>query len=169
MPQPYIGEIHMFAGNFAPAGWLFCEGQLLPISEHSALFQLIGTTYGGDGQETFALPDLRGRVPLHAGSESGTTYTLGQLGGVESVTLTRPQVPSHTHGLPVSSTTASSHAAVGGVPAGAPAEALWATDGASEAMATTTLAGGSQPHDNMQPYLGISYIISLSGTFPTQS
>ena len=169
MSQPYVGEIRMFAGTFAPAGWLFCEGQHLPISENDTLFNLIGTTYGGDGQETFALPDMRGRVPLHAGSESGTIYSLGQSGGVESVTLTRPQVPSHTHGLPVSSGTASSPAAVGGVPAGAPAEALWAPDGASEAMSTTSLTGGSQPHDNMQPYLGIHFIISLFGVYPTPS
>ena len=166
MSQPYVGEVRMFAGTYAPAGWLFCEGQLLPISENDTLFTLLGTTYGGDGQSTFALPDLRGRVPLHAGSEGGTTYTLGQSGGVESVTLTSLQVPAHNHGLPVSSATASSRAAVGGVPAGAPGEPLWATGGASEAMSTTTPAGGSQPHDNMQPYLGIHFIISLFGVFP---
>lgn len=166
MSQPYVGEVRMFAGTYAPAGWLFCEGQLLPISENDTLFTLLGTTYGGDGQSTFALPDLRGRVPLHAGSEGGTTYTLGQSGGVESVTLTSLQVPAHNHGLPVSSATASSRAAVGGVPAGAPAEPLWATGGAGEAMSTTTPTGGSQPHDNMQPYLGIHFIISLFGVFP---
>ena len=113
MGQPYIGEIRLFGGNFAPAGWAFCDGQLLPISENDTLFTLIGTTYGGDGQETFALPDLRGRVPLHQGSESGTSYVMGQNGGVETVTLSTQQVPVHTHGLPVSSATASSRAAVG--------------------------------------------------------
>jgi microcystin-dependent protein len=169
MGEPYVGEIRMFGGNFPPAGWMFCEGQLLPISENPTLFTLIGTTYGGDGQETFALPDLRGRVPLHHGSDAGTGYVMGQGGGVESVTLTTQQVPVHTHGVPVSSATAGSRAAVGGVPAGAPAEALWATDGASEAMSTTSIAGGSQPHDNMQPYLGINYIISLFGVFPAQN
>ncbi len=166
MSQSYVGEVRMFAGNFAPAGWLFCEGQLLPISQYSTLYSLLGTTYGGDGQSTFALPDIRGRVPLHAGTESWTSYTLGQSGGVESVTLTNPQVPVHTHGLPVSSATASSRAAVGGVPASAPGEPLWSTAVVSEAMSPTTFAGGSQPHDNMQPYLGIHFIISLYGVFP---
>src|SRR5205814_7969235 len=101
MAQPYVGEIRIFAGNFAPAGWMFCEGQLLPISEHETLFQLIGTTYGGDGQPTFNLPDLRGRIPLHQGtsSSSGTTYQLAEQGGVETVTLTTQQIPQHNNSL----------------------------------------------------------------------
>src|SRR5690242_21043268 len=101
MAQPYVGEIRMFAGNFAPAGWAFCEGQLLPISENQTLFQLIGTTYGGDGQSTFALPDLRGRVPIHQGTDSanGTSFAIGETGGVETVTLTTAQIPVHTHAL----------------------------------------------------------------------
>src|ERR671921_268521 len=99
MAQPYVGEIRMFAGNFAPAGWMFCEGQLLPISENETLFQLIGTTYGGDGQSTFALPDLQGRVPIHMGSGPGVsqTYQIGEAGGVEQVTLTTAQIPAHNH------------------------------------------------------------------------
>src|SRR5687768_13401698 len=98
MAQPYVGEIRMFRGNFAPAGWLFCDGQLLPISENETLFQLIGTTYGGDGQETFGLPDLRGRVPIHQGlGPDGTTYNLGEMAGVEAVTLTTQQIPIHSH------------------------------------------------------------------------
>src|SRR5512138_3168989 len=98
MAQPYVGEVKMFAGNFAPAGWMFCEGQLLPISEYETLFILIGTTYGGDGQSTFALPDLRGRLPLHNGTDSGgMTYVIGEAGGVESVTLTTNQIPAHNH------------------------------------------------------------------------
>lgn len=165
MSQPFYGEVRLFAGTFAPAGWMFCEGQLLPISENDTLFTLIGTTYGGDGQETFALPDMRGRVPLH----QGNGHVLAETGGVESVTLTVSQTPAHTHGLPVSSASAGSRAAVGGVPASAPADPLWATDGGSEAMSTTTFAGGSQPHENMQPFLGINYIISLSGAFPSQT
>src|SRR5678815_970125 len=108
MAQPYVGEIRMFAGNFAPAGWMFCEGQLLPISQNETLFQLIGTTYGGDGQETFALPDLRSRVPLHMGTSLGTTFVLGQNGGVESVTLTSQQIPSHSHGFMASADPANS-------------------------------------------------------------
>src|SRR4051794_20645387 len=99
MAQPYVGEIRIFAGNFAPAGWMFCEGQLLPISEYETLFQLIGTTYGGDGQSTFALPDLRGRIPLHQGTSasSGSAYQLAETGGTEQVTLTTQQIPNHTH------------------------------------------------------------------------
>src|SRR6267143_3034579 len=102
MAQPYVGEIRMFAGNFAPAGWMFCEGQLLPISENETLFNLIGTTYGGDGQSTFALPDLRGRVPIHMGTKAGTTYQLAEKAGEESVTLTVQQIPAHSHALLVS-------------------------------------------------------------------
>src|SRR5467141_3155807 len=99
MAQPYVGEIRMFAGNFAPAGWMFCEGQLLPISENETLFNLIGTTYGGDGQETFALPDLQGRIPLHVGTNqsTGTTFVIGEKSGTENVTLTLTQIPSHNH------------------------------------------------------------------------
>ena len=99
MPEPFVGEIRMFAGNFPPAGWMFCEGQLLPISENEILFQLIGTTYGGDGESTFQLPDLRGRLPMHQGTRDGTTYTLGESGGVEQVTLTTQQIPIHNHAL----------------------------------------------------------------------
>ncbi|SEB54994.1 Microcystin-dependent protein [Nocardioides exalbidus] len=170
MGQPYVGELRMFAGNFPPMGWMFCEGQVLPISENQTLFTLIGTTYGGDGQSTFALPDLRGRLPMHAGtSQGGTTHTLAETGGVEEVTLTANQVPAHSHGLPVSSTAASSRSAVGGVPAATAAEAPWATAGPTEAMTTSTAAGGSQPHTNMQPYLCVNFIISLFGVFPPQS
>src|SRR5947208_17026937 len=100
MGQPYVGEIRMFAGNFAPAGWAFCNGQTIPISENDTLFTLIGTTYGGDGQETFALPDLQSRIPIHMGTgSSGTTYQIGEMAGVESVTLTTQQIPSHTHAM----------------------------------------------------------------------
>src|SRR5437870_8074211 len=103
MAQPYVGEIRMFAGNFAPAGWMFCEGQLLPISENETLFQLIGTTFGGDGQSTFALPELQGRLPLHNGSLSGNTFILGQSGGTEQETLTTNQIPIHSHAMLCSS------------------------------------------------------------------
>src|SRR5689334_8649924 len=99
MSQPYVGEIRMFGGSFAPVGWMFCAGQLLPISEYETLFNLIGTTYGGDGQETFGLPDLQGRIPLHMGTNAGITYQIGEMSGVESVTLTTQQIPAHTHAL----------------------------------------------------------------------
>src|SRR6476660_355411 len=110
MAQPYVGEIRMFAGNFAPAGWMFCDGQLLPISENETLFQLIGTTYGGDGESTFALPDLRGRIPIHWGTGGGATYQLAETGGVEEVTLTVSQIPVHTHALLASNDNATGNA-----------------------------------------------------------
>lgn len=165
MAQPYVGEIRMFAGNFAPAGWQLCEGQLLPISENETLFQLIGTTYGGDGQSTFAVPDLRGRVPVH----QGNGFILAQTGGAEEVTLTVSQIPSHGH--PVLASTSS---AGGGSPANA---VLGQTDSitpyragsANVAMlpGVVSSVGGSQPHGNFQPYLCINFIISLFGIFPS--
>ncbi|HET7843389.1 MAG TPA: tail fiber protein [Xanthomonadales bacterium] len=154
----------MFAGNFAPAGWAFCWGQLMPISENDALFTLIGTTYGGDGQETFALPDLQGRVPMHQGASS----IIGEKAGVESVTLTTSQMPAHSHALLASQDTAD-----GSTIAGRMFGQVGATQVYREALPTAPFAanalgpaGGSQPHDNMQPYLGINFIISLFGIFP---
>lgn len=167
MAQPYVGEIRMFAGNFGPAGWMLCEGQLLPISEYETLFQLIGTTYGGDGESTFALPDLRGRIPLHFGSG----FVLAETGGVEEVTLTTSQVPAHSHPFLASSALASTPRASGAVPAqvrpGAPD--LYIEDVPSVATAPTSLSavGGSQPHTNLQPYLCVNFIISLYGIFPS--
>ena len=169
MAQPYVGEIRMFAGNFAPAGWMFCEGQLLPISENETLFQLIGTTYGGDGQSTFALPDLRGRMPMHMGSGGGlSSRTLAESGGVETVTLTTQQIPAHTHVPQGDANSGSSDDPTGRV---------WASSSAIQFIAgptNTTMnntimgnTGGSQPHDNMSPYLVLSFIISLFGIFPS--
>jgi microcystin-dependent protein len=165
MAQPYVGEIRMFAGNFAPAGWAFCEGQLLPISENETLFQLIGTTYGGDGQETFALPDLRGRLPLH----QGNGFILAETGGAEEITLTVNQIPSHGHaalGANVAGNQPSLNNAL-------PANSLVITpylntppDTAFNAGAIGP-AGGSQPHTNFQPYLCVNFIISLFGIFPS--
>ena len=167
MAHPCVGEIRMFGGNFEPAGWLFCEGQLLPIAENETLFQLIGTTYGGDGQSTFALPDLRGRVPIHLGSG----FILAETGGAEEITLTVQQIPVHTHALVC--------AASGGIPNSNPANGFWAasdvtqysTAASDTQMGTPTIfsdsVGGSQPHTNMQPYLCISFIISLFGIFPS--
>src|SRR5512147_1627273 len=145
MAQPYVGEIRMFAGNFAPAGWMFCEGQLLPISEYETLFNLIGTTYGGDGQETFGLPDLRGRIPIH----QGNGFTLAETGGVETVTLTVSQIPSHTHPLLADVQPAESGAAAGRVLAQADVD-LYAPTTADAAMASQAVSpvGGSQPHNN---------------------
>ena len=165
MAQPYIGEIRLFAGNFAPAGWMLCDGQLLSIAENETLFQLIGTTYGGDGQSTFALPDLRGRVPIHF----GTGFTLAQSGGAEQVTLTALHIPAHSHPMlasadPANSPNPAAHvlaetASTTPYFAGPPAVAL--------APQSVTSAGGSQPHTNLQPYLCINFIISLFGLFPS--
>ncbi len=170
MGQPYIGEIRMFGGNFEPAGWMFCEGQLLPISEYETLFNLIGTTYGGDGQSTFALPNLASRVPMHMGSGAGATYVIGQVGGEEQVTLTVNQIPAHSH-VPQANSGTGSQAS--------PANNVWASStnlpysGSAPAAAMAPQAigldGGNQPHDNMVPFVGINFIISLFGVFPTQS
>lgn len=164
MAQPYVGEIRMFAGNFAPAGWMFCEGQLLAISENETLFQLIGTTYGGDGQSTFALPDLRGRLPIH----QGNGFILAETGGAEEITLTVNQIPAHSHPWLCSSGTASSKSPAGGVGAVAQGDVYTtgfsATNMAVQAVGAT---GGSQPHTNFQPYLCVDFIISLFGIFPS--
>jgi microcystin-dependent protein len=169
MSQPYVGEIRMFAGNFAPAGWMFCEGQLLPISEFETLFNLIGTTYGGDGQSTFALPDLRGRLPIHQGSG----FSLAQTGGVESVMLAAGQIPAHSHPFLVSANQASSTSPVNQVPAITQAATItpYGTDNPLVQLNSASIGpvGGSQPHDNFQPYLCIDFIISLFGVFPTQT
>lgn len=165
MGTPFVGEIRIFAGNFAPVGWNFCAGQLLPISENETLFQLIGTTYGGDGESTFALPDLRSRFPLH----QGNGYVLAETGGVEEVTLTPPQMPAHTHTMSASTATGTQASATGGVLASGSTISLYRPNAASAPLASESMffTGGSQPHSNMQPYLCINYIISLFGIFPS--
>ena len=167
MAQPYVGEIRMFAGNFAPAGWMFCEGQLLPISEYETLFNLIGTTYGGDGQSTFALPDLRGRVPLHFGNG----FTLAETGGVEEVTLTVSQIPAHSHPLLATSTIATQQSPTPNLLAQASLYNPYINVNPNGAMAPQSVSsvGGSQPHSNFQPYLCVDFIISLFGIFPSQT
>ena len=165
MGEPFVGEIRIFGGSFAPAGWAFCNGQLMAIAENDTLFTLIGTTYGGDGQSTFGLPDLQGRIPIHQGS----VFVLGEKSGVETVTLTTNQIPSHNHVAACQS----------GLGSQAPGNGLWAaslsniyTDAAPGVpMNPSSIgpAGGSQPHDNMMPYLTVSFIISLFGVFPTQN
>ena len=166
MAQPYVGEIRMFAGNFAPAGWMFCEGQLLPISENETLFQLIGTTYGGDGESTFALPDLRGRIPLH----QGNGFILAETGGVEEITLTVSQIPSHTHPLVASANVSqdtSPQNKVLGQSAGGLQIYIQDTPDTNLSAQAMTSVGGSQPHTNFQPYLCVDFIISLFGIFPS--
>ena len=165
MAQPYVGEIRMFAGNFAPAGWMFCEGQLLPISENETLFQLIGTTYGGDGQSTFALPDLRGRIPIH----QGNGFILAETGGAEEITLTVSQTPAHSHPLLASTSSGTVNQASGKLLAQSPSVSLYVeadTDG-NLSPNTVSSVGGSQPHTNFQPYLCVDFIISLFGIFPS--
>lgn len=178
MAQPYVGEIRMFAGNFAPNGWMFCDGQTLPISENETLFQLIGTMYGGDGESTFNLPNLQSRIPLHFGTgPDGVTYQQAEMAGVESVTLTTQQIPIHTHPMMCSSG--------GGTNSSNPANAVAAPSDLSQfndlTVAPNTapntqlgtpgfvsdITGGSQPHENTQPFLCINYIISLFGIFPS--
>jgi microcystin-dependent protein len=162
---PFVGEIRIFAGNFAPAGWMFCEGQLLPISENETLFNLIGTTYGGDGQSTFALPDLRGRLPLHFGN----SFTLAEAGGVETITLTVSQIPAHTHALLASTTGGDQVSPLGNVPASSFNVTPYINDVTNGNMAASAVSstGGSQPHNNFQPYLCVDFIISLFGIFPS--
>ncbi len=166
MSQPFVGEIRMAGFNFPPAGWARCDGSLLPISENDTLFNLIGTTYGGDGQTTFALPDLRGRMPVHAGNG----LTLGQVGGVEQVTLTANQIPSHTHAAQAQNSVGNS---------ASPANSVWANSTLNQFTAGPAAApmnaanvaptGGNQPHDNMMPFTAVNFIISLFGIYPSQN
>lgn len=168
MAQPYVGEIRLFAGNFAPAGWMFCDGSLLPISENETLFQLIGTTYGGDGQSTFALPDMRGRIPVHFGNGPGGNLILAETGGVETVTLTVQQIPGHSHPVLASSGTANAVTPGDNVFAAA-LQDVYVEDITPQALSPQSVSsvGGSQPHENFQPYLCVNYIISLFGIFPS--
>jgi microcystin-dependent protein len=162
----FLGEIRMFGGNFAPLGWAFCNGQLLSISENEALFSLIGTAYGGDGQSTFALPDLRGRLPLH----QGPSDPLGTMSGVESVTLNTAQVPAHTHALVATSAAAASPVPGGALLARADDFAAYANAAPTTELVSGAVspAGNGQPHDNIQPFLCVSFIIALEGIYPSQ-
>ena len=172
MAQPYVGEIRMFAGNFNPNGWSFCDGQLLPIAENEVLFQLIGTMYGGDGEETFALPNLQSRIPMHFGTgPDGVTYQQAEAAGVESVTLTIQQIPAHTHASLGSTDTATASVATNSVIGKSTAIDAFinATPDTALSNQAITPVGGSQPHDNMQPFLCVNYIISLFGLFPSQT
>jgi microcystin-dependent protein len=175
MSEPYIGEIRMFGGNFAPVGWMFCAGQGLPISENDALFNLIGVAYGGDGQSTFNLPDLRGRVPMH----QGNGYTLAEMSGTETVTLTTAQIPVHNHGALTTAKAGTSST---------PSDTIFADTGPAGITNMTTYLpfdgnsgqqplnpnmitqmGSNQPHDNMQPFLTVNFILSLYGIYPSQN
>ncbi len=170
--EPFIGEIMLFTGWFAPAGWADCNGQILPISQHTALFSLIGTTFGGNGTVTFALPDLRGRVPIHFGQGPGlSNYDMGQVAGVESVTLSEPQIPAHTHVARADTGNGTASSPIGALPARDPAGSPAYGAGSNGALAATAIGptGGSQPHPNLQPYLTLRYCIALQGAYPSQS
>jgi len=167
--EPFLGEIRFVAFNFAPQGWAQCNGQLLSISQNQALFSLLGTTFGGDGLTTFALPDMRGRVPVATGQGTGlTNRNLGDKGGQERVTLTVAQMPAHRHTLLASSATANSKAPSGNVLANSSTAAIYNHDTPSVALeaASVTSAGKGQSHENMQPFLGMTCIIALQGIFP---
>jgi microcystin-dependent protein len=167
MSSPFIGEIRMFAGNFAPAGWALCQGQILSIADNDVLFNLIGTTYGGDGQSTFALPNLQSRIPIH----QGPGFTLAQAAGEESVTLTSQQIPAHSHVPQAFATTGGQAGPSNGVWANSTPATQFSTVAGATAMSTDAigLTGGSQPHDNMVPFLAVNFIISLFGIFPSQT
>ncbi|MBW7476072.1 tail fiber protein [Paenibacillus oenotherae] len=170
MSDQYVGEIRMFGGNFAPVGWLPCDGRILSISQYEVLYVLLGTTYGGDGNTTFALPDLRGRIPFSMGrSTTGTNYVLGQRAGVESVTLTSQQMPAHTH-LAAASDITGTIASPSNNYWGGSTEEQYSTETADGRMDVRSLTptGGNQPHDNMMPSLVISFIIATEGIFPSQ-
>jgi microcystin-dependent protein len=169
--DPFIGEIIMFAGNFAPRGWAFCDGQLLAISSNQALFSILGTTYGGDGRTTFGLPDLRSRVPLHPGSGPGLpTYRLGQKGGTASETLSAQQMPSHTHTLRGVASAGNSGEPAGKV-VGMSGEEIYSDASADTNLSAESITneGGSQSHNNMPPYQGVNFIIALVGVFPSRN
>ncbi len=176
--DPFVAEIRIFPFNFAPKGWAFCNGQLLPLSQNTALFSLLGTTYGGDGKSTFALPDLQGNAAMHPGQGQGLSLrSLGQIGGAETVTLLQSEIPFHTHQLNASDSDATTADPAGQLPA----KGMWDTgtafgfmgaySGTSPGNATMapqalSLAGGSLPHNNLQPYLTLSFCIALQGVFP---
>lgn len=167
MSQPFLGEIILFAGNFAPRGWAFCNGQILAIAQNQALFSLLGTTYGGNGQTTFALPDLRSRVPVHAGQGPGLSdYALGQNGGTETVTLLVSELPQHTHRQPATNGEQTTNRPDGALPA---AGGVYGEVSDGSLLTQTSPAGGSQPHNNVQPYLTLNYIIALEGIFPSRN
>ncbi len=173
MAEPFVAEIRMIGCNFAPRGWAFCEGQLLPISQNTALFSLLGTTYGGDGRTTFALPDLRGRAPMHSGAGPGLTVrSLGEQEGTAAVTLIESEIPAHRHAVQGSSSPASQNGPTTDSALARSAGGAAYHDGVADqplAAPTVGLAGGSLPHNNLQPYLVVNFIIALQGVFPPRS
>jgi microcystin-dependent protein len=167
MAEPFIAEIRLFAGNFAPQGWALCDGSILPINQNQALFSLLGTTYGGNGTTNFALPDLRGRAPIHVGQGPGLSpYTLGETSGEETVTLNTNQIPAHQHLQPATNAEEGTNRPGNAVPARG---GVYAGTSDGSALAPSSPAGGSQPHDNRSPYLVVTFIIALQGIFPSRN
>lgn len=169
MADPFVAEIRIFPFNFAPKGWAWCDGQLLPLSQNTALFSLLGTTYGGNGKSNFALPDLQGRAPMHPGQGPGLSlHDLGETGGSETVTLLESEIPSHSHQLKASIAVADSPNPTGAFTAGPSSDNLYAPPGNLVAMSPNALApaGGDQPHNNLQPFLTFYFNIALQGVFP---
>lgn len=171
--MPYVGEIRLFGGNFGPNGWMLCQGQTLPISEYDVLFNLIGTTYGGDGQETFSLPNLQGRLPVHMGKGPALsqTYIIGEPFGTESVTITPQQTPQHTHSFLASTAGGSTTNPQDMVLGSPPSITMFLRDSPGTALPVQMVQpmGGSQPHENRMPILAVNYIISLFGVYPSPS
>jgi len=171
MSEPFVGEIRMFAGNFAPRGWAFCDGQLLAVSQNDALFSLLGTVYGGDGRTTFGLPDLRGRIPVHVGQGPGLSERrLGSMGGAENVTLTVNQLPSHEHPMQASTEIANQSSPQNNVSGQSPSIDLYIESAPNADLSTNAIqaTGGSQPHPNLMPYLCVHFIIALFGIYPSR-
>jgi microcystin-dependent protein len=169
MGSPYVGEIRLVGFSFPPSGWQMCNGQLLSINNNEVLFNLIGTTYGGDGQTTFALPDLRSRAPIHAGTAGGQSYALGQSGGVENVTLTTAQLPAHNHAFTAQGGGGSSLTPAGNFLAGSSLGQYAPTPATGTSGNVLSAAGSSQPHTNLMPYATVNFVISLFGVYPSQN
>jgi len=171
MSEPFVGEIRMFAGNFAPRGWAFCDGQLLAVSQNDALFSLLGTIYGGDGRTTFGLPDMRGRIPLHAGTGPGLSpRRLGSKSGAETETLTVNQLASHTHTFQANTAEADSNAPQGNVPAEVLGYRFYREDSQTESLASGAITniGGSRSHTNLMPAICVNFIVALVGIYPSR-
>ncbi len=170
MSEPFLAEIRLVGFNFAPRGWAFCDGQIMPINQNQSLYSLLGTTYGGDGRTSFALPDLRGRTPLHVGSSNGNDHALGNKAGAETITLSQDQMPNHDHNLKATSDAASAPTASGNV-LGKASTQLYNTAQSLQTMnpAAVSSVGGNQAHNNMQPYLALNFCIALKGLFPSRN
>jgi microcystin-dependent protein len=170
MSEPFLAEVRIVGFNFAPRGWAFCDGQILPINQNQSLYSLLGTTYGGDGRTSFALPEMRGRVPIHVGSSNGSSHLLGQKSGEETHTLSANEVPQHTHVLNATTNSATSDSPTGKYLARGAADAYGPlTNMANMGTGTVANVGGGQAHENMQPYIAVNFCIALTGLFPSRN